>query len=30
MAFQEKEYKEATMQLAKIEIENDELKNDVR
>lgn len=30
MEDQEKEYKEATMQLAKIEIENDELKNDLR
>jgi predicted RNase H-like nuclease (RuvC/YqgF family) len=30
MSFQEKEYKEATMSLARIEIENDELKNDVR
>ena len=30
MEAQEKEYKEATMMLAKIEIENDELKNDIR
>lgn len=26
----EEEYKEATMQMAKLEIENEELKNDIR
>lgn len=30
MAVNEEEYKEATMTLAKMEIENEELKNDVR